>query len=87
MREGLKMVILSVRSYRTLPNPPAGFKLGDRFELVVVEGTTLAQFIERDLAIPQDYVELVVVNGKIVSQNYVFQPHDRVDLFPPNIGG
>ncbi len=81
------MITLSFRSYARLPNPPPGFQLGHRIELTVAEGTTLAQLIEQVLAVPPDLVALIAINGQVADQEYVLQTRDRVDLFPPMVGG
>jgi sulfur carrier protein ThiS len=61
--------------------------LGRRFELAVEEGTTLAQLIEQVLSIPQEDVALIAVNDRVADQDHVLQAQDRVDLFPPMVGG
>ena len=78
---------ITIRSYPLLPHPPPGFKLARPFELMVEEGTTLAQLIDKVLVIPQGRVALVAVNGQRGSEDYVLQAKDRVDLFPPIGGG
>lgn len=81
------MVTLSVRSYALLPNTPQGSGPGRRFELEVEEGTTLAQLTEQVLAIPEGYVVLAAVNGRVSDLEYVLQSQDRIDLFAPLVGG
>ena len=81
------MIAITVRSYTPLPDPPADFKLGRPFEMVVEEGTTVAQLTKDVLAIPQGWIALVAVNGQRSSEDQVLQPEDRVDLFPPIGGG
>jgi sulfur carrier protein ThiS len=81
------MITISFRTFARLPNPPPGFKLGHRLELTVAEGTTLAQLIEQVLSIPPELVALIAVNRQVAEQDYVLQTQDRVDLFPPMVGG
>lgn len=81
------MITVSVRSYITLSDPPEGFKSGRHFPLTVDSDTTLAQLVERDLGIPQEYVAVVAVNGQVENEDYILQSQDRVDVFPPLAGG
>lgn len=81
------MMVVTIRSYVMLPSAPSGFKLGRPFELEVDEGTTLSQLTERVLAIPLGEVALVAVDGQLADEEYVLRAQDRVDLFPPIMGG
>jgi sulfur carrier protein ThiS len=81
------MSIVSFRTYALLPNPPAGYKIGSRVEITVPEGCTLGQLIGQILMVPADLVALIAVNGQVAEEDYVLQDRDRVDLFPPMVGG
>jgi len=81
------MMVITIRSYTMLPNAPPGFRLGRPFDLEVDEGTTLSQLTERVLAIPPGEVALVAVDGQLADEEYVLKAQDRVDLFPPIMGG
>ncbi len=81
------MIGVTVRSYVMLPNAPSGFRLGRPFEVQVNEGTTVSQLTERVLAIPPGEVALAAVNGQLADEEYVLKVQDRLDLFPPIMGG
>ena len=81
------MISISVRSYRTLPDPPSMFKVGSRFAVELADGTTVHDLIKRVLAFPEEEIELVAVNGKHEQGDYVLQMNDRVDIFPVITGG
>lgn len=78
---------LTIRSHVRLPNPPPEFKLGRPFNLEVDEGTTLSQLIEKVLAIPQGEVAIAAVDGQLADKECILKAQDRVDLFPPIMGG
>jgi len=81
------MIPVTIRSYVLLPHPPPSFKLGWPFEVEVEERSTLKQLLHDVLVIPQGRVTLVAVNRQRRREDYVLQPHDHVDLFPPVGGG
>lgn len=81
------MVIVSVRSYMMLPGSSQGPEVGRRLELAVEDGTTLAELVERVLAVPPTGLAVVAVNGQVEGRQYLLQAEDRVDLFPPMTGG
>jgi molybdopterin converting factor small subunit len=81
------MVAVTIRSYVMLPNAPPDFRLGRPFELQVDEQTTLARLTDIVLSIPPGEVALVAVDGSLAELDYVIGEQDRVDLFPPIMGG
>ena len=81
------MMVVTIRSYVVVPNPPPGFQLGRPFELEVDEGMTLSQLTKGVLAIPQGEVALAAVDGQLAGEEHVLEAQDRVDLFPPIMGG
>jgi molybdopterin converting factor small subunit len=81
------MVAVTIRSYVMLPNAPPDFRLGRPFELQVDEQTTLARLTDTVLSIPPGEVALVAVDGSLAELDYVIGEQDRVDLFPPIMGG
>ena len=81
------MVAVTIRSYVMLPDAPPDFRLGRPFELQVDEHTTVAHLTDRILSIPPGEVALVAVDGQLAELEYVVGEHDRVDLFPPIMGG
>lgn len=81
------MIAISVRSYGMFPGLPQEFRPGHRFELVVEEGTTVAQLVEQVFGIPRGYVAVVAVNDQVENEDCALQERDRVDLFPQIAGG
>ena len=81
------MMVVTIRSYVMLPNAPPDFRLGRPFEVRVDEETTLSQLTDRVLCIPPGEVALVAVNGRLAAEECVLRAQDRVDLFPPIMGG
>ena len=83
------MITVSVRAYYRLHNPPRGFKPGRRFELAVEENKTVAELVNQLLGIAENRPEMIIaVNGRVViSEDYILQAQDRVDLFPLVAGG
>jgi molybdopterin converting factor small subunit len=70
-----------------LPGSSQGLEVGRRLELAVEDGTTLAELVEKVLAVPTTALAVVAVNGQVEGRNYLLQAEDRVDLFPPMTGG
>lgn len=52
----------------------------------VAEGTTVQQLVE-DLKLPHDLPFTVVVNGRVIEEEYVLREGDEVALFAPFSGG
>lgn len=57
---------------------------GHRVE--VARGTTVRQLV-RQLALPEDQVKLIMVNGIVAKPDTVLKGDERVALFPPVGGG
>ena len=55
-------------------------------QLEMLEGATIADVVAR-LALPDDEVRLIFVNGKHEKRETVLHEGDRVGLFPPVGGG
>ena len=81
------MIVVTIRSYVVLPNPPPEYRVGRPFDLEVDEGTTLSQLTGCILSIPRGEVAIAAVDGQLAREEYVLKAQDRVDLFPPIMGG
>ncbi len=60
---------------------------GEALVCELVEGTTLQEFLEKELGVPSGEVKIVFVNGASQSFDHVLADGDRVGIFPPVAGG
>ena len=81
------MAVVTIRSYVVPPDPSPEFRVGRPFDLEVDEGTTLSQLIGCVLSIPRGEVAIAAVDGQLARGEHVLKAQDRVDLFPPIMGG
>lgn len=56
------------------------------FSIILNPGSSVEDLL-KSLGLSQDWVGLIIVNGKQVGLDYLFSDQDRVDLFSPMAGG
>jgi sulfur carrier protein ThiS len=81
------MMVVTVRSYVMLPNAPPDFRLGRPLEVQVDERTTVSQLTKGVLGLLPGEVALVAIDGQLADEEVVLTAENRVDLFPPIMGG
>jgi sulfur carrier protein ThiS len=81
------MMVVTVRSYVMLPNAPPDFRLGRPLEVQVDERTTVSQLTKGVLGLLPGEGALVAIDGQLADEEVVLTAENRVDLFPPIMGG
>ena len=69
-----------------LAHHPEGIRPGMPFEVVLPEGSTLADLVIH-LGLPRGELKLTFVNGRDQELEYRLDPGDEVGIFPPVGGG
>ncbi len=84
------MIRVEARLYATLRKYQPEGKSSEPGEALVCElgeGTTVQEFLEKELGVPPGEVKSVFVNGVSRSFDHVLSDGDRVGIFPPVAGG
>ncbi len=77
---------IQVTLYANLARVPPGARHGRPFPVAWEEGQTLHTVLAR-LALPEEIVRHIFVNGRRVDLDYVPHAGDAVAVFPPLAGG
>ena len=81
------MIRIEARLYATLRKYYPEGKVGEALVRELAKGTTVQEFLEKELGVPPGEVKTVFVNGVSRSSDYVLADGDRVGIFPPIAGG
>jgi len=80
------MIDVQVKLFATLRRHYPDLGIGEAMAVVLPEGTTIAQLVER-LDLPGDQVKVVFVNGTVRQKDHVLGDGDEIGVFPPVGGG
>lgn len=75
-----KIFLRSFGSHRRI------FPDGDSAQAGFIEGELLGELLDR-LAVPEEEIWIVTVNGKAADRSYLLSPGDKVDIMCPVLGG
>ena len=87
MNKGDPVIRVEARLYATLRKYQPEGKVGEALVCKLAEGTTVQEFLEKELGIPPGEVKTVFVNGVSRSFDHLLGDGDRVGVFPPIAGG
>jgi molybdopterin converting factor small subunit len=78
--------LISQVSDRIQERYPQGIRAGDRLEVDLPKGSTLADLVDH-LDLPREKVRVIFVNGRAQQLDHCLAPGDEVGMFPPIGGG
>ena len=80
------MTTVEVRLYANLQKYFPNLKNGEAKPLTLQDGANLGDLITL-LKVPRDKINMVIVNAKHQTEDYILKPGDRVGIFPLIAGG
>jgi len=75
-----------VKLFATLSRYSPGGLSGTRFEIDLLEGSSLQEMVDQ-LGIPGEETRIAFVNGVIQPMDWILKSDDEVGIFPPIGGG
>jgi molybdopterin synthase sulfur carrier subunit len=80
------MITVRVKLFATLRYLRPGLGIGEAFAVELEAGTTVGGLI-RHLALPEEEIKLVFVNGIVRGVDHILADGDELGIFPPVGGG
>lgn len=80
-------MVVMIRAFIPPNEAVEGFRLGEPFELNLIDGTTLKELIQRIFSKNKGRIGLMAINGKIAQDHAVLLEGDKIDLYSLLEGG
>jgi len=80
------MITVDVKLFATLRRQFPDLKVGEAMSVELPEDATVAELVN-ELALPEEQVKVVFVNGTIQKEDYGLTDGEEVGIFPPVGGG